>query len=206
MKAAEYLYTFIVFAVVAGASANAASAAKPAFGRLESELKLCQEAYTVLAQNAAGDSENTEEETEWVKAGDNSFSASFPFQPSYKNQNMGGVTEYVWEAESEDPLHMFKLSKTDFGGGVLNSENIDGFLFGVIESKSRQLRGEAVQKKRIQHDRYPGCSFKIEAPDADWDFMVRVDAGTVYTLSVCSMKGESEDGFKDKFFNSLTFR
>ncbi|MGM9991969.1 MAG: hypothetical protein ACI376_03855 [Candidatus Bruticola sp.] len=157
----------------------------------------------LLAQNS---SEETNIDTStWNTISGSGFKVKFPNDTQYKRNNYGGVWVQTWEAETDEPLHMFKLDQAQFSNGVISGNDPDEFLFGAIQSKCKEINGQVTQKRRIQNERYPGCFFQIKTNDAEWEYMIRLDGDTVYTLSVCSMPYEADDGYSKAFFNSLSF-
>ena len=140
----------------------------------------------------------------WPVLESNSFRARFPEGYRHSVTNYQGINSDTWEGESGDPLHMFTLTVTNLPPGSIGAANLDEYLFSIIEQRASALRGEVTQKKRLEHPSAPGCLFKIITSDAEWDFMVRVRDSSVYLLSVCSMPGEGEDGYKETFFDAFS--
>lgn len=131
------------------------------------------------------------------------FSVRFPGMVNKTSSEQRGVQATAWESETGSPLHLFKVNMLQFSSGAVSSMNTDEFLFSTISTRARELGAMATQKRRINNDRYPGCMFTINTPQAEWRFLVRIDGDTVYTLSVCSESGSGNDGYADAFFNSF---
>ncbi|MGM9998815.1 MAG: hypothetical protein ACI38Q_05425 [Candidatus Bruticola sp.] len=164
---------------------------------------IAQPKVQLLAQET---SEGTSIDTStWKTISGSGFKVLFPNDTQYKRRNYSGVWVQTWEAETDEPLHMFKLDQTQFSNGVISGNDPDEFLFGAIQSKCKEINGQVSKKRRIQNERYPGCFFRITTNDAEWEYMIRLDGDTVYTLSVCSMPYEADDGYSQTFFDSLSF-
>ncbi len=161
---------------------------------------------SLLAQeDRAADNSASVNASSWQVINGNGFKVRFPNQARYNRTNYSGAFAETWETETDEPLHMFKLQQAQFSGGSISTKDPDEFLFDNMENNSRQLNGKVSQRRRIQNARYPGCTYKVTTAEAEWDFMIRLDGDTVYTLSVCSMPYESNDGYSQAFFDSFTF-
>ncbi len=162
--------------------------------------------YLLMAQESgSADSSSNVDTSSWQVINGNGFKVRFPNQTRYNRTNYSGAFAETWETETDEPLHMFKLQQAQFSGGSISTKDPDEFLFDNMENNSRQLNGQVSQRRRIQNARYPGCTYKVTTAEAEWDFMIRLDGDTVYTLSVCSMPYESNDGYSQAFFDSFTF-
>lgn len=140
----------------------------------------------------------------WTQINIGGCDISFPEKPRTSDIGSQGVSGRAWECELGEPLHIFKITKLEVTG--ISHQDTDEVLFKMISDTCNNLGGRAVSKKRLENQRNPGCMFKIMANDGEWDFMIRLDRDTVYTLSVCSMPGEAEDGYKDAFFRSFLIK
>lgn len=134
------------------------------------------------------------------------FSVQFPSQPTKETSIVQGIETLKWVSDSSDPVHLFELSMTSFAKGTLDMGEIDGFLFSAMNSRCKELGTQPSSKRRIQSQAFPGCMFKAVTSDAEWEFLIRVNGDTVYTLSVCSMPGEGNDGSAARFFKSFSFQ
>lgn len=162
--------------------------------------------YLIVAQESdSADNSSSVDISTWQVINGNGFKVRFPNQTRYNRTNYSGAFAETWETETDEPLHMFKLQQAQFSGGSISTKDPDEFLFENMENNSRNLNGKVSQRRRIQNARYPGCTYKVTTDEAEWDFMIRLDGDTVYTLSVCSMPYESDDGYSKAFFDSFTF-
>lgn len=161
--------------------------------------------WLVAQESGSADNSSSVDTSTWQVINGNGFKVRFPNQSRYSRTNYSGAFAETWETETDEPLHMFKLQQAQFSGGSISTKDPDEFLFDNMENNSRQLNGQVSQRSRIQNARYPGCIYKITTAEAEWDFMIRLDGDTVYTLSVCSMPYESNDGYSQAFFDSFTF-
>lgn len=162
----------------------------------------CQQSCVLLAQES-GETGPSVDTSTWNVVNGNGFKVRFPGEARHNRTNHSGAFAETWETDTDEPLHMFKLQQFQFSGGSISTQDPDEFLFANMENNSRNLNGKLSQRRRIQNDRYPGCTYKITTSEAEWDFMIRLDGDTVYTLSVCSMPYESDDGYSKAFFDSF---
>lgn len=163
------------------------------------------ECVLIAQENGSTDSSSNIDISTWQVVNGNGFKVRFPNQSRYSRDNYSGTFVETWETETDEPLHMFKLQQAQFSGGSISSTDPDEFLFDNMENNSRNLNGKVSHRRRIQNARYPGCTYKVTTAEAEWDFMIRLDRDTIYTLSVCSMPYESDDGYSKAFFDSFTF-
>lgn len=130
------------------------------------------------------------------------FQVDLPGEPSHKPPAGDPPTE-SWLSDSYEPLHGFEILLTEHPRGSLRDAGEDAILFATMQGRARALGGQATQKRRIESQRLPGCMFRVLTEEADWDFMVRIAGDRVFTLSVCSQKGEGTDGSAERFFQSF---
>lgn len=183
------------------ALAMVGSVAVPLGARCEPASVVAVGAPTV----AQAESASVDITSSWVPfAQSGRFHVLMPRTPSTENSAHGKVETVKWSTDSSDPMHLFELSMSDFGRGAIGSQDVDDFLYAIMSSRAKELGERPTRKRRIEDARLPGCMFRVTANDAEWDFMVRVDGNTVYTLSVCSMPGEGDDGYAQAFFKSFS--
>jgi len=130
------------------------------------------------------------------------FQVDLPGEPSHKPSS-GDPPTQSWLSDSYETLHGFEILLTEHPRGSLRDAGEDSILFATMQGRARALGGQATQKRRIESQRLPGCMFRVLTEDAEWDFMVRIAGDRVFTLSVCSMKGEGTDGSVERFFQSF---
>lgn len=130
------------------------------------------------------------------------FQVEMPGEPGHTPPYGDPPTE-AWQSDSGEPLHGFELLVTEHPGGTVQSAGEDGMLIATMSGRAKALGTRPTRTRRIQSARLPGCMFRVETEDADWDFMIRLHGDKVYTLSVSSMKGEGDDGAAKRFFDSF---
>nr|MCR5662626.1 hypothetical protein [bacterium] len=141
--------------------------------------------------------------SDWETLATEDFRALFPSAPTREKSTVEKVDTLKWVSDSSDPMHLFELSMTKFPRGSIDHNDVDEFLFTAMKSRAQELGSNPVRKRRLDSRRFPGCTFRVECDDSEWDFMIRISGDTVYTLSVCSMPGEGDDGYSDTFFSYM---
>lgn len=130
------------------------------------------------------------------------FQVEIPGEPVHKPAYGDPPTE-SWQSDSGEPLHGFEILVTEHPRGAIRDAGEDAMLFATMAGRARALGAQPTRKRRIESQRLPGCMFRVQTEDADWDFMIRIAGDRVYTLSVSSMPGEGDDGSADRFFQSF---
>ncbi len=160
---------------------------------------------TLLAQeDAYTDTASAPNVSAWSTVRGDRFSIRFPQGSRRESARYRGLDTVSWTGESDDPLHLFKVNMVEYPTGAITQADPDEILFGLMKGQCDALQAQPVQKRRIQNTNSPGCTFKVPTANAEWDFMIRLHGDTAYIISVCSMIGEADDGYRDAFFDSFT--